>query len=143
MNKSTGIDEISFSVIKNCFKELSDILRYVSNLSLQAGIFPDSLKIAKVTPVFTAGDLMEISNYRPISVLPCFSKILEPIMHSHLYSYLGNEKILYLKQFGFQKCHFTEHATAQFTYQILENDNYALGVFTDLRPLKLLTMQYY
>ena len=84
MNKSIGTDEISFNVIKNCFGDLSDNLRYVFDLSLQTGIFLDPLKIAKVTPVFKTGDLKEISNYRPISVLPCFSKILERIMHNRL-----------------------------------------------------------
>ena len=79
INKSTGADKTSFNVIKNCFGELSDILRYVFDLSL---MFLDSLKIAKVTLVFKTGDLYEISNYRSISVLPCFSKILERIMHN-------------------------------------------------------------
>ena len=84
-------------MIKNCFEELSDILRYVFDLSLQTEIFPDPLKIGKVTPVFRTGDLKEISNYRPISVLSRFSKILERIMHNRLYSYLVNKKILYSK----------------------------------------------
>ena len=92
-------------VIKNCFGELSDILRYVFDLSLQAGIFSDPMKIAKVTPVFKTGDLTEISNYCPISVLLCFSKILEGIMHNRLCSYLANKKLLYSKQLGFQKGH--------------------------------------
>ena len=56
MNDSTGADEISFNVIRNCFGGLSDILSYVFDLSLQTGIFPDPLKIAKVTPVFKTGD---------------------------------------------------------------------------------------
>ena len=70
-----------------------------------------------------------------MSVLPCFSKILERIMHNRLYSYLVNKKILYSKQFGFQKGHSTEHAIAQLADQIhksFENDNYTLGVFIDL-----------
>ena len=92
MNKSTGAAEISFIVIKNCFGELSVILRYVFNLSLHTRVFKDPLKFAKVTPVFKAGDLKEISTYRQISVLPCFWKILECIMHKRLYSYLVNEK---------------------------------------------------
>ena len=57
MNKSTGADEISFNVIKYCFGDLIDILRYLFYSSLQTRIFPDSLKIAKVTPVFKTGDL--------------------------------------------------------------------------------------
>ena len=85
MNKSAGGDEISFNVIKNCLGELSEILRYVSDSSLQRGIFLDPRKIATMIPVFETGDFMEITNYRPISVLPCFSKILEPTMHNRLY----------------------------------------------------------
>ena len=57
MNKSTGADEIPFNEIKTCFGELNDILRYVFNLFLQTGIFPDPLKIANVTPVLKTGDL--------------------------------------------------------------------------------------
>ena len=106
MNNNTGADEVFFNVIKNCFGELSDILRNVFDLSLQTGIFPDPLKIVKVTAVFKTGDLKEISNYHPVSVLPCFSNILEHIMHNRLYSYLVNKKILYLKQFGFMKRSF-------------------------------------
>ena len=78
INKSSGADEISFNVIKNRFGELSYILKYDFNVSLQTRIFPGHLKIAKVTPVFKTGDLTEISNYRPTSVLPCFSKNVLP-----------------------------------------------------------------
>ena len=63
------------------------------------------MKIAKVTPVFKTGDLTEISHYCPISVLLCFSKILEGIMHNRLCSYLANKKLLYSKQLGFEKGH--------------------------------------
>ena len=127
-------------VIKNCFGELSDILRYVFDLSLQAGIFSDPMKIAKVTPVFKTGDLTEISNCCPISVLLCFSKILEGIMHNRLCSYLANKKLLYSKQLGFQKGHSTEHTISQLADEIHEsfgNENYTLRVLT------LLTMPYY
>ena len=101
---------------------------------MQTEIFPDPLKIAKVTPLFKTGDLKEINNYRAISVLPSFSKILERIMHNRRYSYLINEKI-YSKWFGFQKSHSTEHAIAKLTYQIyesFENSNFTFGVFIDL-----------
>ena len=134
MSKSTGGDDISFNVIKNSFGELSDILGYVFNLSSQTGIFPDRLKIAKVTPVFKTSDLKETSNFRPISVLPCFSKILERTMDSRLYSCLVNEKMLYLKQFGFQKGHSTKHGIAQLadhSHESFENSNYTLGFFID------------
>ena len=98
-------------------------------------IFPDSLKIAKVTPVYKSGDNSSLSNYRPISVLPCFSKMLERIMYRRLYSYLQENKILYSKQFGFQTGHSTDHAIIQLVEQIYENfeeNKYTLGVFIDL-----------
>ena len=84
-------------------------------------MFPDPLKIPKVTPVFKIGDFKEINYYRPISVMPYFPKILERIMHSGRYSDLVNEKILYSKQFGFQKGHSTEHVVAQLADQIHES----------------------
>ena len=91
------------------------------------------MKIVNVTLVFKTGDLKDISNYRPISLLPCFSKILERITHNCLYSYLINKKILYEKQFGFQKGHSTEHVIAQLLdqiYQSFENDSYTLINFS-------------
>ena len=78
---------------------------------------------------------MELRNYRPISVLPCFSKILERIIYNRLYKYLTDNNILYKKQFGFQTRHSTEHAIIQLVDQInsnFEKDQYTLGVFIDL-----------
>ena len=66
--------------------ETSDIfftpLKYICNLSLQQGIFPENLKIAKVSPVYQKDEELLLTNYRPISVLPCFSRLLEHIMYN-------------------------------------------------------------
>ena len=78
---------------------------------------------------------MEITNYRPISVLPCFSKILERIMCNRLYKFLTDQKILHPQQFGFQKGHSIEHAIAQLadeTYESFEIDYYTVGIFVEL-----------
>ena len=83
-NKSPGADEINFNIIKHCFGELCGPLKYLFDLSLQSGVFPDLMKIAIVSPIFKTGDTADISNYRPISVLPCFSKILERVMYNRL-----------------------------------------------------------
>ena len=110
-------------------------LRYISNLSIEKGIFPDQLKIAKVTPLFKKGDNVLMDNYCPISVLPCFSKVLERIIYSRLYSFFSENNILYKKQFGFQKQHSTDHAIVYLVNEILnsfENNCYTLGVFIDL-----------
>ena len=89
------------------------------------------MKIAIVSPVFKTGDTMDFNNYRPISVPPCFSKIIEHAMHNRLYKYLTDKKMLHPQQFGFRKGHSAEHASAQLVDQIyksFENDNYTVGV---------------
>ena len=137
INKSPGYDEISFNVVKNCFGPLLKPLMFIFNLSLQKGSFLDELKIAKVTPVLKADDVNELGNYRPISVLPCFSKILERIMYNRLFKYLKtNEILLYKKQFGFQEGHSAEHAIIQLIDQInncFEKNHFTLGIFIDLK----------
>ena len=85
-NKSPGHDKISFNVIQSCFGSFRKPILHIFRLSLEEGIFPEDLKTAKVTPIFKAGDENDFGNYRPISVLSCFSKILEKIMHYRLFN---------------------------------------------------------
>ena len=108
---------------------------HIFNLSIQSGIFLDELKIASVTPIFKGGENWNLRNYRPLSVLACFSKIFERIMYNCLHKYLTDNNILYKKQFGFQTEHSTEQAIIQLVDQInsnFEKDQYTLGVFIDL-----------
>ena len=93
---------------------------HIFNLSLSTGLFSDKLKIAKVFTVFKNGERDLLTNYRLISVLPCFSKILERIMYDRLYSYLTENKILFKKQFGFRSGHSTDHALLELIDQICE-----------------------
>ena len=133
--KSSGYDEISSDVIKHISPLIFDPLKYIFNLSLEKGIFPDQLKIAKVTPLFKKGDNPSMDNYRPISVLPCFSKILERIIYNRFYTFFIENDILYEKQFGFQKQHSTEHAIIHLVNDIFksfDSNKYTLGVFIDL-----------
>ena len=122
------------NVIKNCLGELCDPPKYIFNLSFEKGFYPDRMKIAKVIPVFKGGDSADLSNYRSISVLPCFSKILERLMYNRLYNHLSNSKILYPKQFTFQKDHSTDHVLLQLVdqiYESFERNEYTIGVFID------------
>ena len=80
LNECTGYDQIRFNVVTKCFSELCKPLEHVFYLSIETGVFPDKLKIARVSPVYKAGDSSDLTTYRPISVLPCFSKILKRIM---------------------------------------------------------------
>ena len=75
--KAPGYDDISMHVIKNTFEIVSEPLKNIINLSFSKGIFPDKLKVAKVIPVFKADEPDLFKNYRPISLLPNFSKFFE------------------------------------------------------------------
>ena len=76
------------------------------------------MKIARITPIYKGGDKENAVNYRPISVLPRFSKLLERIVYKRLYLYSTENNLLYNKQFGFQKGHSTNHAIVQVADQI-------------------------
>ena len=117
-NKSSGYDDKSADVVKKVSDEIFVILKHVFNISLEKGVFPDKLKIVRVTPIFKKGNNTLVTNYRPISVLPSFSKLLERIMYDRLYKILLENNILYQKQFGFQNAHSTEHVILQLVNQI-------------------------
>ncbi|XP_065673940.1 uncharacterized protein LOC136090891 [Hydra vulgaris] len=134
-NKSAGLDKVNPDVVKAVSDIIKKPLFKIFNLSLKNGIFPDQLKLAKIIPIYKGGDDSIKSNYRPISILSCFSKILERIMHNRLYNYLEESNILYDKHFGFRNNHSTEHAVIDLANQILngfDNDSYTLGIFLDL-----------
>ena len=102
---------------------------------MKSGIFPDKLKIEKVFPIYKSGKKYVLSNYRPIPVLPCFSKIIERIMYNRLYNDLNENEILNDKQFGFRVGHSTEYAILELIDQVSNafgNNSFVLGVFIDL-----------
>ena len=134
-NTCHGQDEITSNVIRSCFGKLCEPLQYLLTLSFKKSISPDDLKITKVTPLVKAGDNAELSNYRPISALSFFPKILEHVMYIRIYKYWLNSSTLYKKQFGFQEGHPTYHAIRQVAYQMhnnFEQSNFTLGLFIDL-----------
>ena len=134
INKSSGYDDFSFNFVRICFDPLLKPLIINSICLWKKGIFPDDLKTARVTPIFKAGDTSELRKYRPISVLPCFSKILERIMYIITFKYLTGNKVLYKKQFGCREEHAAEHAIVKLIDHIkksLEKNRFTLRVFID------------
>ena len=79
-NSSPGWDEIPAFLLKLCANYYVQPLTYIINKSIENGIFPNELKLARVVPIFKSGDPSSICNYRPISVLSFFSKIFEKYM---------------------------------------------------------------
>ena len=135
LNKSPGYDNISSSVVNETSGISFTLLKYIFNHSLQQGILPENLKIAKVSPIYKKDEEFLLTNCRPISVLPCFSKFLERIMYNRLFKYLSENSILYEKQFGFETSHSTEHAILLLVnqlYQSFDESKSKLGIFIDL-----------
>ena len=92
--------------------------------------------MVNVTPIHKAGDPSIFSNYRPISVLPVFSKILERLLHSRLIKYFNEKEILTDSQFGFRKGYSTEIALSYTIDRItseLDNKNNVIGIFLDFK----------
>ena len=90
-------------------------LCHIINMSFATGIFPDILKIAKVLPLHKGGSTLDPTNFRPISLLSIFDKIIEKLMHKRLYELLEFHNILFEKQFGFRKKNSTIHALMEIT----------------------------
>ena len=111
-NGSPGFDDICAKPIKYTSEIIAIPLRYICQLSLIEGCFPNELKIAKIIPLYINGEKSQFNNYRPISLLPLFSKILERLVYDRLYAFLGKYRMLYSLQFGFRKKHATYMAHA-------------------------------
>ena len=91
------------NVLKSSVDLIKEPLTLICNLSLQNGIFPDQLKVSKVTPVFKSGKLNELNNYRPISILPSIGKIIEKVVSDQLYNYFEGNNLINENQFGFRR----------------------------------------
>lgn len=133
--KSSGHDGINSTLIKPISDAVSIPLTKVINLSLETGCVPEKMKIAKIIPLYKAKNKELFTNYRPISLLPVFSKVLEKVIHKRLYSFLSRNKILYKSQYGFRLNHSTINAVTELTYdtlQSLEEKYSSLAVFLDL-----------
>ena len=133
--KSCGHDNISTSFLKDIGKQVCNPISILVNKSLELGLVPDIMKCAKVIPIYKAKQTDQFSNYRPISLLPSLSKILERVVHKRVYSFLSLNNVFYESQYGFRSKHSTIDALTEFVNNTLlsfENREYTLGVFLDL-----------
>ena len=110
-------------------------LTLIINQSLLTGIFPDKLKVAKITPIFKKGDSLLLGNYRPISLLPSISKLFEKVVYQQIYQYFTINKLFSPGQYGFRNNHSCELANIELTDHILtalDQKQLPLSIFMDL-----------
>ena len=134
--KSTGDDGIS---LKMCKLSLPVILPHIVcliNLIIKTGIFPDTWKTARVSPIFKSGDMTDLNNYRPISVLCFFSKIYEKHLSTEMKRFMEENSVLNQKQYGFKAKNSTTDALLSIQKEICsarDSKNYVCLIAIDLK----------
>ena len=132
---SYGIDKLSTKLLKEIKHELLNPITLIINQSLNNGIFPDLLKIAKISPIYKKDDKTKLSNYRPISLLPSISKIFEKVICNQIHCHFKSNNLFYNNQYGFRSHHSTEMASLELIDRLIidmDNGKFPLNIFIDL-----------
>ena len=135
-NKPCNNSEFPICALKYVSGIVSEPLALLINQSLADGIFPQSLKVARVVPIFKGGCGNDANNYRPVSVLPLFSKIYERVVFNQLSAFLDKYNIINEAQYGFRAGKSTIEAILnhlQFVYDELDSGNLVISLFLDFR----------
>jgi hypothetical protein len=133
---SEDYDSLSMKTIKVIIHSILQPLTYICNLSFEKGTVPDMMKISKVIPLFKAGDKSTFTNYRPVALLPQFSKILEKLFCKRLTKFIENHNLLSECQYGFRPKRSTSLAILDLVEELtnaLDDNKFTIGVFIDLR----------
>ncbi len=136
-SKACGLDGITARLVKACGDTILPPLHYLFNLSLSTLTFPDQWKSAIVTPLFKAGSTSDPNNYRPISVLPVISKLLERLIHNQMSEYLTSNNLLSPNQYKFRKGYSTGTCLIDFLDGIYDNIEHARPSGVSLHELVL------
>ena len=135
-NKSFGPASIPLKLLKIVADIIVLPLCHIINLSFSTGVFPEVWKVAKVIPLHKGGSTEELNNFRPISLLSIFDKIIEKLMHLRLYSFFEENQIFCQNQYGFKKKSNCAHSLIDITEKIkesIDNGKYGCGIFIDLK----------
>ena len=145
-SKSPGPDKIPIKILKDAVEIVRGPLTTIFDRSLDTGIIPDLWKLARVTPIFKAGQKSELTNYRPISVVSILARLLEKIAHDQLFSHMKDCGLLSDNQFAFRKLHNTQTSimnTTETWFRNINEQKTNLSVFLDLKkPLIPSTMMF-
>ena len=101
--KATGYDKISVKLLKENLLTLTPVLTFLINLAISTSTFPDCLKTARVTALHKKGSKLDLTNYRPISILPVLSKVLEKVMARQIRVYMEDFNYFVENQYGFRE----------------------------------------
>ena len=121
ISKAAGLDNLSGHFLKNVAKVWAKSITDLCNLSVTSEKFPDSCKIAKLKEIYKKGSLTEASNYRPISLLPLISKVIEKVIYNQTSVFLNSRNLLYNYQSSFCKNHSTDYYLSFSNNKILKS----------------------
>lgn len=133
--RSKDCFDIDMELLKNIINYIATPLAYICNQSFLTGIFPSKMKIAKVIPIFKSNDSHQFINYRPISLLPQLSKILEKLFVIRLDNFIDKHNLLSEHQYGFRSKRSTSMAIMKFLHNVstaIDKKEHTAGVFLDL-----------
>ena len=131
-SKAVGPSSIPIVILKILKCELSGPLETIFNTSFLIGIVPEKFKMARVIPIFKKGSQTSLNNYRTISLLSVFHKLLEKLMYKRIIDFLNKRQLIYSKQFGFRSHCSTEYAVLSIIDQLaIESHDYSCGIFLD------------
>jgi exonuclease III len=132
---SCASDGISTKLVKALKNKISKPMTFIINQCFQTGCFPNILKIAKVKSLFKKGDPHDPNNYRPISILPSLSKIIEKVMQKQIVRYFESNEMFYENQYGFRAKHSTELAVVELVDRLstaMDRGEIPISIFIDL-----------
>ena len=134
INKAAGIDDVSGRFLKDGADVLAIPITQICNLSIKLSHFPKDCKLAKLKPLYKKGTKTDPKNFRPMSLLPVFSKAFEKVIHDQTMEYLTDNNIIYKYQSGFHKNNSTDTSLSYLTDKILTGFDSGLltGILIDL-----------
>ena len=136
-NSSHGFDNISTKVVKILSDELSPIIAHLIRKIFETETYPTCFKIAVIIPINKSGNKTSLDDYRPVSILTIFNKVIEKVIHKQMYDFVYDKaKIIYTRQYGFRRMCGTESAAFELVDKIrkeIDGKKKVSAVFMDIR----------
>ena len=128
ISNSSGITDISSKLIRDVFKVLTVELSFIINESLRLEVFPNDWALGSITPIPKKGDRLDPGNWRPITILPIPSKLMEKAVHYQIITFLDDSNYLDVRQHGFRKGKSTSTAIMEITQKLFSKSPHKLCI---------------